>query len=65
MQKVKQKEVVPDYVQVSQITKWNLEISKYFVSEAKLRGVSVWEEALPIISVETNGTYDKYQWYFG
>ena len=43
---------------VAEIAGWDLEISKYFVSEAKNRGVSIFDEALPIIKVETGGTYD-------
>jgi len=47
-----------DYQKVMKVTNWNEEISKYFVNEAKSRNVSVFDEALPIISKETHGTYD-------
>lgn len=47
-----------DYLKVSDITGWDEEISKYFVAEAKMRGVKVFEEALPLISKETGGIYD-------
>jgi len=47
-----------DYQKVMKVTKWNEEISKYFISEAENRGVSIFDEALPIISKETNNTYN-------
>jgi len=49
---------LPDYQKVMKVTNWNKEISKYFISEAKSRNVLVFDEALPIIGVETGGTYD-------
>lgn len=45
--------VYKDYHRVAQITGWDIEIAKYFVSEAEYRGVDVFEKALPIIYVET------------
>ena len=47
-----------DYQKVMKVTNWNKEISKYFISEAKSRNVLVFDEALPIINIETGGTYD-------
>ena len=47
-----------DYQKVMKVTNWNEKISKYFISEAKSRNVSVFDEALPIINIETHGTYD-------
>lgn len=46
-----------DILKVSQITGWNIEISEYFVNEANAREVSIFEEALPIVSIETHNTY--------
>ena len=47
-----------DYQKVMKVTNWNEKISKYFISEAKSRNVSVFDEALPIINIETHGTYN-------
>ena len=47
-----------DYQKVMKVTNWNEEISKYFVNEANNRNVSVFDEALPVIGVETGGGYD-------
>jgi len=56
---IKQKpQVKLDYMKVMQITNWDIEISKYFVEEANNRNVSIFDEVLPIISVETHGMYD-------
>jgi len=49
---------IPDYQKIVKITNWDIEISKYFVLEANNRNVSVFDEALPIISIETGDTYD-------
>ncbi len=46
-----------DILKVQQITGWPTEISEYFVSEANARGVKIFEEALPIVSIESGGTY--------
>jgi uncharacterized protein YxeA len=46
-----------DVSNVQQITGWDKEISTYFVQEANANGVLIYEEALPIASVETGGTY--------
>jgi len=54
----KQQIEISDYQKVAEITGWDLEISKYFVSEAENRGISVFNEVLPVIGVETDGTYD-------
>ena len=51
-------QVKPDYMKVMEITNWNEEISKYFIYEANNKNVSIFNEALPIINVETHGTYD-------
>jgi len=50
----------PDIIKVQQITGWPLEIAIYFVSEANVRNVKVFEEALPIASIESGNTY-KFQ----
>lgn len=47
----------PDIIKVQQITGWDLEISTYFIEEANARNVSIFEEALPIVAVETGHTY--------
>ena len=52
-----EEDINPDYIKVSEITGWDEKIVKYFVDEAEYRGVSVFEEALPIISIETGNTY--------
>ena len=49
-----------DIIKVQQITGWPLEISTYFVSEANKRNVKIFEEALPIASIESGNTY-KFQ----
>jgi len=51
-------QIKPDYIKVSEITEWDIEISKYFVNEANDRNVLVFDEALPVIGVETGSTYD-------
>jgi len=51
-------QIKPDYIKVSEITEWDIEISKYFVNEANNRNVLVFDEALPVIGVETGSTYD-------
>ena len=51
-------QIKPDYIKVIEITGWNIEIAKYFVSEANNRNVSIFDEILPIIFTETGGTYD-------
>jgi len=51
-------QIKPDYMKIMQITNWNEEISKYFINEANNRNVSIFNEALPIINVETGGTYN-------
>lgn len=71
---IKQVEAQIDYdvLNVSKVTGWDMEISKFFVSEANIRGVDIWEEVLPLLVVETrnqfrfdlvhvntNGTQDK------
>jgi hypothetical protein len=45
-------------LKVSQITGWDIEIAEYFTSEAKSKEVLIFEEALPIIAVETGNRYD-------
>jgi len=47
-----------DYQKVMKVTNWNEEISKYLIIEAENRNVSVFDEVLPIINVETHSTYD-------
>lgn len=51
------KPVNPDYNRVKDITGWDIELAIYFVDEAEYRGVSIFEEAIPILAVETGGTY--------
>jgi len=51
------KPIDPDVIKVQQITNWDLETATYFVNEANTRNVSVFEEALPIASIESGGTY--------
>lgn len=46
-----------DYLRVAEITGWDIEVAKYFVTEARIRNVSVFEEALPILTIETGNTY--------
>jgi hypothetical protein len=46
-----------DVSNVQQITRWDKDIATYFVQEANANGVSIYDEALPIASVETGGTY--------
>lgn len=54
-----EKEIInPDIIKVQQITGWDLKISTYFVNEANVRDVKIFEEALPIASIESGGTYD-------
>lgn len=48
----------PDILRVQQITNWPIEITTYFINEANARNVNVFEEALPLASIETGGTYD-------
>jgi len=57
-QQIEIEPVISDYQKVVEITGWDLEISKYFVNEANNRNVSVFDEALPVIGVETGGGYD-------
>lgn len=49
--------VNPDIIKVQQVTGWDLKTSTYFVEEANTRGVKVFEEALPIASIESGNTY--------
>jgi hypothetical protein len=42
---------------VISITGWDESIAELFIQEAKLRDISVFEEALPIVAVETGKTY--------
>lgn len=51
------KPINPDYNKVKEITGWDIDLVVYFVDEAEYRGVSVFEEAIPILSVETGDTY--------
>lgn len=51
------KPVNPDYNKVKEITGWDIDLVVYFVDEAEYRGVSIFEEALPILAVETGNTY--------
>jgi len=46
-----------DIIKLSMITGWSIETSTYFVEEANSRGVKVFEEALPIASIESGNTY--------
>jgi hypothetical protein len=48
----------PDIQKVQEITNWDLEIATYFVEEANIRNVNIFEEALPLACIETGGTYD-------
>lgn len=48
----------PDIQKVQEITNWDLEIATYFVEEANSRNVSIFQEALPLASIETGNTYD-------
>ena len=48
----------PDILKVQQITNWPIEITTYFVNEANARNVDIFQEALPLASIETGGTYD-------
>jgi len=57
-QQIEIEPVISNCQKVAKITGWDLEISKYFVNEAENRGVLIFDEALPIISKETGGTYD-------
>jgi len=57
-QQIEIEPAIYDCQKVAEITGWDLEISKYFVSEAENRGVLIFDEALPIISKETGSTYD-------
>lgn len=50
--------VDPDILKVMSITGWNEDIAIYFVTECRWRGVSVFEEALPIIAVESRYKFD-------
>ena len=57
-QQIEIEPVISNCQKVAKITGWDLEISKYFVNEAENRGVLIFDEAIPIISKETGGTYD-------
>lgn len=50
--------VDPDYLKVAEITGWDIELATYFVTECRWRGVSVFEEALPISFVESSYRFD-------
>jgi len=50
-------QIDPDIIKLSIITNWPIETSTYFISEANKRGVSVFNEALPIVAIETGHTY--------
>jgi hypothetical protein len=47
----------PDILKVQEITNWDIEIATYFVEEANVRNVDIFQEALPIAHIETGGTY--------
>jgi hypothetical protein len=55
---IKTESIDPECAKVIKITGWNLDTAEYFVFEARVRKVSVFEEILPIISVETGNKYD-------
>lgn len=46
-----------DYNKVKEITGWDIDLVVFFVNEAQYRGVSIYEEAIPILSIETGNTF--------
>ncbi len=46
-----------DVLRVIEITGWDMEYAELFVDESRLRNVSIFEESLPIVTVETGYTY--------
>lgn len=47
----------PEVVKLMDITGWSEEIARCFIYEANLKNISVFEESLPVVAVETGKTY--------